>query len=58
LYSLRYVHLSRGLLQTFASYRFYLDEDPTKTEMVAGSNPEYKHEKMFHFKVVTESVSA
>lgn len=42
--------------KTFASYRFYLDEDPTKTEMVAGSNPEYKHEKMFHFKVVTESM--
>lgn len=45
------------LFQTYASYRFYLDDAPTKTEMVAGSNPEYKHEKLFSFPVCTQSVS-
>lgn len=42
--------------KTYASYRFYLDEDACKTEMVGGSNPEYKHEKMFSYKVVTDSM--
>lgn len=54
------VKLARGLpgnlATSFCQYKFYLDDAYVKTPEKDGMNPDYNHEKLFHYKPVTKQL--